>query len=545
MRRSVGSTISPQQQQLPPNKFEGQRGPTFCTHTHPLMLQTKDYKHFRVGELEFEGAALAGRALPGDTVEVETGRVVNIIDYAEHPPLVGTLELAAKIRYGMTTRGAPMYKFTPFSEAYPPFFVGCAQKDVSRNVLALVAFMHWHQGDTCPRGNLLQVFGPTGDITTEELALLIHNAPTRWKKFDPHTIVEPPPGPSTVQEDHTFHVDPPGCRDIDDAITLTKLGPYQIEVKIHIADVASWLVVNPALAPVAEKISQTLYLDGAAVVPMFPHELSEGSLSLLPGELRRAWTLTFCWDTDVRELHGDVHWALETIRVAHSYTYDSFYDSPYAPVLRKVASGLAGGPLDDSHEWIEQLMLFYNREAAKLLRQHGVGVLRRHPAPDMERLTAYESIGLPAAQLAFKAGEYCSASATDTEHWGLGQAVYCHASSPIRRWSDCVNQLAIRRILLEPAASLPAANTVSMNAGSKRAKAYERDVAFVRALLTGPKELHAIVASPTKLWIPDWNRLVSCQCDHFPPGTHIKANIYCDAKQRNWKRRLVIRTESM
>jgi exoribonuclease R len=541
MRRSVGSTFSPLQ--LPPNKFESLPPPYIFT---PIMLQTKDYKHFRVGELEFEGAALASRALPGDTVEVENGRVVSITDYAQHPPLVGTLELAAKIRYGMTSRGAPMYKFTPFSEAYPPFFVGCAQKDVSRNVLALVAFMHWEEGATCPRGNLLQVFGPTGDITTEELALLIHNAPTRWKKFDPDTIVEPPAGPSTVQEDHTFHVDPPGCRDIDDAITLTTIGPYEIEVKIHIADVASWLVANPALAPVAEKISQTLYLDGVAVVPMFPHELSEGSLSLLPGQLRRAWTLTFCWDTDVRDVRGDVQWSLETIRVGHSYTYDSFYDSPYAPALRKVASGLAGGPLDDSHEWIEQMMLFYNREAAKLLRQHGVGVLRRHPAPDMERLTAYETIGLPAAQLAFKAGEYCPADAADTEHWGLGQSVYCHASSPIRRWSDCVNQLAIRRLLLaKEDPPLPVPNTASMNAGSKRAKAYERDVAFVRALLTGPKQLHAIVASPTKLWIPDWNRLVRCQCDHFPCGTHIKANIYCDAKQRNWKRRLVIRTESM
>jgi exoribonuclease R len=507
------------------------------------MLQTKDYKHFRVGAYEFEGAAAANRALPGDIVEVAEGvGVTNIVSLAEHPPLVGTLELAAKIRYGMTSRGAPIYRFTPFSEAYPPFFVGCSQRDISKNVLAVVDFVHWVEGSTCPRGNLIRILGPAGDLATEDAALLAHHAPTRWKRFSTEDLVVPPAGPQTVQEEQTFHVDPPGCRDIDDAITLNEIDSGRTEVKIHIADVASWLAVNPQLIATAEKISQTLYNDGVAVVPMFPVELSEGRMSLLPGEIRRAWTLTFCWNAATQAVEGTVTWSLETVRIAHSYTYDSFYGSPYAAALRAVASGLAAKPLEDSHEWIEQLMLFYNRQAAQLLRQHGMGVLRRHPAPDIERLTAYAEIGLPAAKLAYAAGEYCPATATDTEHWGLGQAVYCHASSPIRRWSDCINQLALRQLILGLGAYFPEPNTDAMNAGAKRAKSYERDVAFVRALLTGPKQLEAIVASTTKLWIPAWSRLVSCPI-YVPVGTRVIANIYCDAKQRNWKRRLVIRTQ--
>ena len=62
------------------------------------MLTTKDYKRFRVGQVEFEGADKVLNALPGDTVTVEDGRVLAITARAEHKHIVGTLELAGKIR---------------------------------------------------------------------------------------------------------------------------------------------------------------------------------------------------------------------------------------------------------------------------------------------------------------------------------------------------------------------------------------------------------------------------------------------------------------
>jgi hypothetical protein len=76
-------------------------------------LKTKDYIHFTVeGPLEpitFEGAPLAGKAFPGDTVEWDGSKVARILkrvaDEVSTPLfLVGTLELSAKVRYGMTSR---------------------------------------------------------------------------------------------------------------------------------------------------------------------------------------------------------------------------------------------------------------------------------------------------------------------------------------------------------------------------------------------------------------------------------------------------------
>jgi len=106
------------------------------------MLHTKDYKHFRVvfpngTEVAFEGASYAHRALPGDTLEIH-GDIKKVVKRAKHGPLIGVLELASKMRFGMTARNNPIYRFTPFNESYPPFFVGCSQKDVSTNVLARV-----------------------------------------------------------------------------------------------------------------------------------------------------------------------------------------------------------------------------------------------------------------------------------------------------------------------------------------------------------------------------------------------------------------------
>ena len=498
------------------------------------MLQTKDYINFRVGETEFVGAALASKALPGDLVLVAEGRVSKIVERAPHQHIVGTLELAAKVRYGITTHGYPIYMFTPFAESYPAFFVGCSQKDVSRNVLAMIDFGHWDDG-TCPRGNLARIIGPAGDVTAEGEALALHASPVRWKKLEP--LVEPPPLEARATG-ITFHVDPPGCKDIDDAITLNPLPGQNIGVRIHIADVSSWLVANPWLAEKAALISQTLYRDGVALKPMFPAELSEDAFSLVPGKERRTWTLSFIWNT-VLKVASSMEWSHEMICVKQSFTYHSVTKSMLARELEEICSGLAGRPVTDPHEWIEQLMIFYNCEAARLLSRCGTGVLRRHSGPDEERFTAYAKMGLPAKRLAMSAGEYCGSAEANVRHWGLDREAYCHASSPIRRWSDCINQLAIRRSVLGEESMAPAPGVIELlNVRSKAIKAYERDLTFMRAVLEGGKEVDGFVAEPGRVWVPSWGRIVKAVTEGLNGAVKIK--FFCDATKRNWKRRMVL-----
>jgi exoribonuclease R len=504
------------------------------------MLQTKDYQHFRVGNVEFSGAQLAFRALPGDTVLIENRQIIRILERGVHKQIVGTLELASKVRYGITSKNYPIYQFTPFAESYPPFFVGCSQKDVSQNVLAIIDFLHWDDG-TCPRGSLVRTIGPCGDIAAEEEALAAHASPVRWKKLG--ELIRPP----LVEERPrgiTFHVDPPGCKDIDDAITLNPLAGHNMKVSIHIADVSSWLIANPELMEKASQISQTLYRDGAAIHPMFPAELSEDAFSLLPGQERRAWTFSFIWNSVFKNMILP-EWSLETIRVAQTFSYHSVSKSMLAGELEKLCSGLAARALTDPHEWIEQLMILYNCEAAKLLHGAGVGVLRRHAAPDEARFNAYEAAGLPAPRLAMSAGEYCAGSDSNTYHWGLEETVYCHATSPIRRWSDCLNQLALRRIILkEDAEKTPATAIEHLNLRSKALKAYKRDLTFMRAVLDPKKkDLDGTVAETGRVWVPGWGRIVKAETGELSAGTKGIVKYFCDATKRNWKRRIIVKFE--
>jgi exoribonuclease R len=504
------------------------------------MLQTKDYVHFRVGDdNEFTGANLACMALPGDTVIFDYGQVTQIVERANHKHIVGTLELAAKVRYGMTSRNHPIVRFTPFSESYPPFFVGCSQKDVSRNVLAIIDFDKW-ENTTCPRGNLVEILGPAGEVAVEELALAIHASPVRWKRGE-EELIEPAPLTAPSRRGITFHVDPAGCKDIDDAITLIPTSASETEVRIHIADVSSWLLANPGLTAKASQISQTLYRDGAALKPMFPPALSEDKFSLLPGQDRRAWTAMFVWNKEAKTVSA-VRWEHETIRVSQSFTYYTVLKSMFASELEEICSGIAGKPVTDPHEWIEHLMIFYNREAAKLLRSAGTGVLRRHSAPDEARLAVYTAAGLPVERLAMAAGEYCEATAPDARHWGLGEEVYCHATSPIRRWSDCLNQLAIRAIVLgEGPIPTSGPDIQQLNRRAKAIKAYERDLFFMRAVLGGGSSVEAaLVVESGRAWVAAWGRIVKVDTGDFTAGTPVRIKFFCDATQRNWKRRMVL-----
>ena len=526
------------------------------------MLHTIDYKHFAVilsnGQTlaTFEGAVLAKTALPGDTVEYKNGQVLSVTKRVKHPNLVGTLELASKFRFGMTSRNVPIFRFTPFNESYPPFFVGSSQKDLSTNMLAVIEFSNWDSG-TCPRGNLVQTIGPCGDLAAEEKAILLNACLTTWKKGEAETLQVPAlcPGMHTTVGT-TFHIDPPGCKDIDDAITLRRIDDTIVEVKIHITDVASWLLTNPTLYIKAADIGQTYYLDGAAMKPMFPPHLSEGLFSLLPGQERCAWTLTFLWDTEARAAPTNFTWSLERIVVSESYTYITAYTSPHAALLRDITSTLAGRDLTDSHEWVEQLMLLYNREVARILKADGNGVLRRHAGKDVARYEAYAALGLPADRLAMLGGEYCLPTEADSKHWALGVDAYCHASSPIRRWADCMNQVALREsVLTKTDYSLVAEYSLvrpteervaALNEKSKRAKAYERDVHFARILLgvqqrTGIEAIVAEVSdTKTKLWVPKWNRMISSKQVGAALGDRVTLSFFADPKQRSWKRRVVV-----
>ena len=504
------------------------------------ILKTKDYETFYVGSKQIIGASKVSKALVGDTVEIVDDRVSNILERANHTHLVGTLEISGKTKYGYTSRNVPIYLFIPYNEAYPPFYVGSSHSDRSVNLIAVVDFDSWPTEANCPRGVCRRILGACGNLEAEIDGLKRHTHSLRWKRI--YELMPRTPffqGGSSLLDKETFHVDPEGCVDIDDAITIW-VNCKEIEVRIHIADVASLLTNNNFLWS-ASYIGETLYDDGRIVSPLFPVEVQQ-ACSLSPEEVRPTLTLAFTWCLETQSVIRK-RWIQQDIIVQHSHTYESIVETKWAQLLETVTSGLASKPITDPHDWIAELMIFYNKEAAKVIQGAHKGILRKHSAPDKELLSALELSGIEPF-LAYKAGAYCDSTDIDVSHWGLNSMAYCHATSPIRRWVDCINQAVLIQTLFIPEFSVPPYDIDLINAQSKLCKAYERDNFFLKMLLSKSKTTvsgQVVLAGPqkAKIWIPAWKRCVSIY-EYRMPNETVKLSFYVNPSKRNWKRKIVL-----
>lgn len=94
----------------------------------------------------------------------------------------------------------------------------------------------------------------------------------------------------------TLTIDGESSRDLDDALSALPAGPSgAVTVFVHIADVADAVQPGSPLDDAAFDAATSVYLPGWNR-PMLPRELSEGALSLLPGQDRNAITVEMSVD---------------------------------------------------------------------------------------------------------------------------------------------------------------------------------------------------------------------------------------------------------
>lgn len=534
------------------------------------ILHTRDYDTFEIysdtGHIlhTFTGASRAARCLPGDHVSWNHDTcVLELRD--EHPSLVGTIELTNPVTYGRTAKHVPLYLFTPYDKRYPHFIVGCSEKNKKENRIGIITFHEWEDRMTFPRGHLQRLLGPTGNDGAERKALIHHACPWTYPVYE---YVPERKGESTRRTltGYTFHVDPEGCKDVDDVITVEPLGD-QWRITITISDVAAYVEDGSAVDIMASLISQTLYHKGVVQRPMLPAAYSEEACSLLPGKESYGVSFQFIWtgSTIVEET-----WFESVFRVETSYTYEEFQASttPYPALLADVTSFLAKETLTDAHQWIEQLMILYNKTVGRILKKQGQGILRTHGAPDRERLATYAAHVPDLMALAYSSASYVLAEESDTFHYGLDTDAYAHASSPIRRYADLVNQRIVKQWIRGSEETYIVPVTMyEMNRREKDIKQFERNIAFLDALETGETVFSAILMEvqplpgddrrvKVRFYVPSWKRMISSTYRASSPGRvwsrdeteEIDVTLYqrvmirCSflMAQRNWKERVVL-----
>lgn len=114
-------------------------------------------------------------------------------------------------------------------------------------------------------------------------------------------------------------IDGASAKDIDDAISLEKLGPDTYRLGVHIADVAHYVQEGSAIDREALDRGTSVYLTDR-VVPMLPQRLSNGICSLLPHEERLAVSCIMDINGQGKVIKHQL--ALSVIESSYRMTYD-------------------------------------------------------------------------------------------------------------------------------------------------------------------------------------------------------------------------------
>ncbi|MGZ5420850.1 MAG: RNB domain-containing ribonuclease [Aeromicrobium sp.] len=294
-------------------------------------------------------------------------------------------------------------------------------------------------------------------------------------------------------------IDPPGARDLDQAMFLERDGAG-FRVHYAVADLGSVIGPGGAVDAEARRRGQTVYLPDARV-PLHPPLLSEGALSLLPCKVRRAAVWTIDMGTDGTPTNATVRRALVKSDAQLDYdgvqaTFDAGNPHPSVEPLAdlgrlrlklRVSLGAIelGLPeqeiVADGDEWRIHMRLrsevdAWNAEvslltgmcAAELMLKAGIGVLRTLPAagdgaiekfrraaralgvewPDGAtageiligldlRLPESQALMSDASRLLRGAGyeSFDGSAPRLTGHAGIG-GPYAHVTAPLRRLAD-------------------------------------------------------------------------------------------------------------
>jgi len=487
--------------------------------------------------------------LSGDIVEPKTGGVLQRTN-AHHRAIVGIVDYNNRTRCGFTGKGIPLYYFHPLDTSYPTMVVASRTKPAA-NQFAIAAFEHWE--DKWPRAGIHTVLGDVGDKRVEEDALIAKFIPPKRIAFAEVTL---PDISSIHMYDSVINIDPPGCEDVDDVFCWKRID-NGYEFAIAIADVAAWVVEETDIDRNAFQKGETVYVDGAVVEPMLPTELSTLRASLRCDQIPRSVVALVY--TIRNEQIERIQWRMMNVVITSAHTYESIYTNIDAcRVIRSCLAVITGRELtEDSHQWVESAMITYNTAAAVLLRKHNRGLLRSHKGKSSDEWyeLAAKTGCKELAHMGMAKGTYVYTSTEDAAHSGLGLMLYCHASSPLRRYADLVNQRYIKYILSGYNEPVSNPRPSHLNARSRAVKSLERDLWFLRNLntdaLTTQNGFLLTFKPERNLWsvyVPLWKRTVKAKyngAEDLMSGMSVTLKIFTNLMSVSWSDRVVCTVEKI
>ena len=277
----------------------------------------------------------------------------------------------------------------------------------------------------------------------------------------------------------TFTVDAADTRDFDDALHFEDLGDRYL-VGVHITDVSSVVPPDSEIFREALRRIVTLYLP-ERIIPMLPPVLSEERLSLKVGEVRPAVSFLITFSPEGEILESRI--SLSRIKVARRLTYekvdrllaegDPFFTALFRlaqnfqkrrwqkgalsvnlpeVVLRVDSSGeikLERLEFTPARMMVAEFMIAANFVAAEFLKNHDIPAIYRFQKEPLEKILEPGEEDLVKAFLQLRYMVRGEQGLEPEFHHGLGLPVYTTVTSPIRRFTDLINQHQLVAYLAE------------------------------------------------------------------------------------------------
>lgn len=364
-----------------------------------------------------------------------TGRVVGVIK-RNWRVYCGSLQASADKVGGGGGGSTVSALFVPVDRRLPKVRLQTRQREALQDKRILVAVDAWPATSRFPIGHYVKTLGAVGDKEVET-EVLLHEYDIPWEPFSEKVMACLPPSDWKMTPENTqgrkdlrsvpvMSIDPPGCKDIDDALHCTRLPNGNFAVGVHIADVSYFVAPGSALDEEAANRSTSTYLVQRRL-DMLPKLLTETLCSLTSTSDHFAFSVT--WELTPQADIVAVDFCRSIIRSVAALSYQeaqNIHDDPrrkdavatgirdlnsLAKQLRSkrmeagalllastevkfVLDAESADPLDvqmyqlkETHALVEEFMLLANITVGKKILRHNptLSLLRRHPSPSRER----------------------------------------------------------------------------------------------------------------------------------------------------------------